>query len=154
MIDRIRKWFNRPQAVSEEGKALDHVQFCVAVLLVEIARADFEQSDVEVAVIGQQLAARFDLSEEETANLLKAAQDKVEGSVSLHEFTKALHSDMSYAEKEAVVEMLWRIALADQNLDKYEDYMIGKIAELLYVYRGDVIRLKDRVIQSIRQTGE
>ena len=61
---------------------------------------------------------------------------------------------MSYAEKEVVVEMLWHIALADQNLDKYEDYMIGKIAELLYVYRGDVLRLKDRVIQLIRQTGE
>ena len=48
---------------------------------------------------------------------------------------------MTYAEKEAVIEMLWQIALADQDLDKYEDYMIGKIAELLYIYRGDVMRL-------------
>jgi uncharacterized tellurite resistance protein B-like protein len=56
---------------------------------------------------------------------------------------------MSYPEKEAVIEMLWRIALADHDLDKYEDYMIGKIAELLYVYRGDVLRLKQRVVESI-----
>ncbi len=154
MIGSIRKWFSRPEPVSGEGKVLDNVQFCVAVLLVEVARADFDQSDLEVAKIGEQLAVRFDLPEQETAELLKAAQDKVEDSVSLHEFTQALHAGMSYAEKETVVEMLWHIALADQNLDKYEDYMIGKIAELLYVYRGDVIRLKDRVIQSIRQTGE
>jgi uncharacterized tellurite resistance protein B-like protein len=50
--------------------------------------------------------------------------------------------------------MLWHIAMVDQNLDKYEDYMIGKIAELLYIYRGDVIRLKQRVIESISLAGE
>ena len=44
--------------------------------------------------------------------------------------------------------MLWQIALADDTLDKYEDYMIAKIAELLYVARGDVLRLKQRVIES------
>ena len=56
---------------------------------------------------------------------------------------------MDYAEKESVVEMLWRIALADHRLDKYEDYMIAKIADLLYVARGDVLRLKSRVIDSL-----
>ena len=45
--------------------------------------------------------------------------------------------------------MLWRIALADHNIDKYEDYMIAKIAELLYIARGDVIRLRQRVIDSM-----
>ena len=49
---------------------------------------------------------------------------------------------MSYEEKTTVIEMLWRIALADNNLDKYEDYMIGKIADLLYIARGDVIQLE------------
>ena len=28
------------------------------------------------------------------------------------------------------------------DLDKYEDYLIGKVAELLYVSRGDVVRLR------------
>ena len=69
--------------------------------------------------------------------------------MSLQEFTKTLHAEMTYAQKERVIEMLWRIAMADQNLDKYEDYMIGKIAELLYVYRGDVMRLKQRVVESV-----
>ena len=42
--------------------------------------------------------------------------------------------------------------MADNKLDKYEDYMIGKIAELLYVARGDVIRLRQRVFESMEQT--
>jgi uncharacterized tellurite resistance protein B-like protein len=80
--------------------------------------------------------------------LLAVAGMAVENSVSLHEFTRLLHDEMSYEEKTTVIEMLWRIALADNNLDKYEDYMIGKIADLLYIARGDVIRLKNRVIDS------
>ena len=43
--------------------------------------------------------------------------------------------------------MLWQVALTDRNLDKYEDYLIGKLGELLYVSRGDVIRLKNRVME-------
>ena len=56
---------------------------------------------------------------------------------------------MNYAEKESVIEMLWKIALVDFDLDKYEDYMIAKIADLLYVARGDVMRLKQRVVESL-----
>ncbi len=101
----------------------------------------------------QQLVEKFSLSNDEAATLIDAAQEAVEESVSLHAYTKALHSEMSYPEKEAVIEMLWHIALADQDLDKYEDYMIGKIAELLYIYRGDVMRSKHRVIEAISQAG-
>ena len=42
-----------------------------------------------------------------------------------------------------------QVALADRSLDKYEDYLIGKLGELLYVSRGDVIRLKHRVTQRL-----
>ena len=37
-----------------------------------------------------------------------------------------------------------------ENTDRIpEDYMVGKIAELLYVARGDVIRLRNRVYESL-----
>ena len=73
---------------------------------------------------------------------------EVEQSVSLQQFTRRLHEVMSYDEKRRVVEMMWRIALADRRLDKYEDYMVGKIAELLYISRGDVLRERNRVQES------
>jgi uncharacterized tellurite resistance protein B-like protein len=154
MIGKLRKWFGTSQETEKTGGELDAVQFSVAVLLVEIARADYEHTEIESRKMQQQLTSKFGLSDDETAQLITAAEEAVEKSVSLHDYTKALHSEMSYTEKEAVIEMLWHIAMADQNLDKYEDYMIGKIAELLYIYRGDVIRLKHRVIESISQAGE
>ena len=95
------------------------------------------------------LKSTFGLSVVEAERVLDHAETAAENSVSLHEFTRILHEELSYSEKERVVEMLWRIALADKVLDKYEDYMVGKIADLLYVVRGDVMRLKSKVYESL-----
>ena len=150
MISKLRKLFNWPDASSANAGAdkQDRIQLSTAVLLVEIARADHVRQEVEVLEMRRQLATNFGLSEGEAGTLLEAAETAVENSVSLHEFTRLLHDEMAYEEKITVIEMLWRIALVDNNLDKYEDYMIGKIADLLYIARGDVIRLKNRVIDT------
>jgi uncharacterized tellurite resistance protein B-like protein len=148
MIGKLRSLFNLPETPASQDDGQDRIQLSTAVLLVEIARADHDRQEVEDAEMRRQLVTSFGLSEEESCALLEAAETAVENSVSLHEFTRLLHDEMSYGEKTTVIEMLWRIALADNNLDKYEDYMIGKIADLLYIARGDVIRLKSRVIDS------
>lgn len=146
MIRKLREIFNLPEpADAEVSDEQDRIQLSTAVLLVEIARADHDRQDIEIIEMRKQLAANFGLSDEESRTLLDAAETAAEHSVSLHEFTRVLHDEMTYGEKTTVIEMLWRIALADDNLDKYEDYMIGKIAELLYIARGDVIRLKSKV---------
>ena len=149
MIRSLRKLFNWPEAPDDTGDdGQDRIQLSTAVLLVEIARADHDRQEIEFVEMRNQLAANLGLSEEAARALLEAAETAAENSVSLHEFTRLLHDQMTYKEKTTVIEMLWRIALADNYLDKYEDYMIGKIAELLYIARGDVIRLKSRVIDS------
>ncbi len=65
--------------------------------------------------------------------------------VSLHDFTRALHDALSEPEKIEVVRMLWQVAHADGELDRYEDYLVRKIADLLYVPTGDVIRVRNEV---------
>jgi len=149
MIDKLLKFLGRPEDLPEEECIRERIKHATAVLLVEIARADHDLHEAEIAEMREQLAQSFELGEQEAAALLGRARAAAEEAVSLHEFTRILHAEMSYAEKESVVEMLWRIALADRSLDKYEDYMIAKIADLLYVARGDVLRLKQRVIESM-----
>ena len=106
MIRKLKDLFSRPEIPGEEGPQLDSVQFCVAVLLAEIARADHEHKDIETDEMHRQLGTEFDLSGDQTRELIEAAQHAAENSVSLHEFTRTLHGDMSYAEKETVIEML------------------------------------------------
>jgi uncharacterized tellurite resistance protein B-like protein len=97
-----------------------------------------------VAVI-RHLQQYFKLTEDETALLVKEAEVKADHSVSLQEFTRLLHENLSVAEKHAVIEMLWKIALANDHLDKHEDYVVRKVAELLYVTHGDLIRIRNAV---------
>lgn len=148
MIGRLREIIGALVPAEEEAVDEQALDLAVAVLLVEMARADHELDDVEEREIRRQLETGFGLAAAEAANLLERAHATVEESVSLHEFTRALHTGMEYDEKQRVVEMLWRVALADNNLDKYEDYLVGKVADLLYVSRGDVIRLRQRVVDS------
>lgn len=152
MFKKLKKVFAPTIAEDDSLAAFDTVQTAVAVLLTEIAKADHDHADVETEEIRRQLVTHFSLTENDAAELAETARATAAESVSLHDFTKTLHARMSYKEKEAVVEMFWRIAFADRNLDKYEDYMIGKIAELLYVYRADVLRIKHGVSDALRNT--
>jgi uncharacterized tellurite resistance protein B-like protein len=120
-------------------------RLAVAALLVEIARADAEHSATERAAAVHLLARYYDCSDAEAGELLAEAEAAVEGAVCLREFTAPLHQGLADSEKQHVIAMLWELALAESGLDKYEDYLVGKIAELLYVPRGDVVRLKAQV---------
>ncbi len=147
MIARLRtllQGLSKPGAPASDP---DRLPLAMAALLVEAARADHQVNEAELEELGARLAERLDIGPDAASDLVHRARGAVEHSVSLYEFTRPLHEAFTYAQKEEFVRMLWHIALADRRLDKYEDYLIGKVAELLYVARGDVIRLKHDVLQ-------
>ena len=149
MIKNLRKLFGDDQPDRDEEADKKHIELSLAVLLIEIGRADYKRHVHEEAEIRAALQRHYGLSDAETADLIARAEAAAEHSVSLHEYTRALHEELDYSEKQEIIEMLWRVALADHSLDKYEDYLLGKIAELLYVSRGDVIRIKHRVLEAV-----
>lgn len=120
-------------------------QLALASLLVEMARADFDEDQGENDRIVALLAGHFDLSMDEALALLERAQGALDESVCLFDFTRALHESLDAGQKTQVIRLLWQVALADSKLDKYEDYLVKKVAELLYVSHGDVMRIKHEV---------
>lgn len=149
MMGKLRSLLAELVAEPEQQQDDLALDLAVAVLLVEMARADHQLDDAEELEIRAQLENAFGLTRDAAATLVGRAHDLVENSVSLHEFTRVVHEGMDYDEKQRVIEMLWQVALTDRNLDKYEDYLVGKLGELLYVSRGDVIRLKNRVMEGL-----
>ncbi len=87
----------------------------------------------------------FALDESEAKLLLAEARKEADHAVELQQFTRRLHEQLSMAEKHRVIEMLWEVAFADQHLDKHEDHLVGRLADLLYVSRSDLIRIRNRV---------
>ena len=65
--------------------------------------------------------------------------------IALHPFTRIVHATFSDAEKIRLFECLWHVALGDGRLDKYEEHMLRRIADLLYVSHRDFIRTKHTV---------
>ena len=43
-----------------------------------------------------------------------------------------------------MVELLWRVAYADGNLDKYEEHLVRRIADLIHVPHSVFIRMKHK----------
>lgn len=142
MIGRLRTLLRQLGERPGPAPDPDQVPLAMAALLVEAARADHHVKEEELQEIGALLAVRLDLDPARAAALVQRAREAVEQSVSLYEFTRPLHEALDYAQKEELVRMLWHVVLADRRLDRYEDYLVGKVSELLFVVRGDVIRLR------------
>ena len=138
MFKRFRKGAEAPPPRSSAPAR----RLAVATLLVEIARADFEVDRSERSSILRMLAAAYGLDPEPAGELLARAEQTVEESVSLYEFTSRLNEELSPEEKADTVEMLWRVAFADGRLDKYEEHLIRKAADLLHVPHRRFIRAK------------
>lgn len=120
------------------------IEFAAAVLMFEISRADSTIVPEERKVIDAALVNHFHLSQMEAQELLALAEREVDDSVSLYEFTRSINDRLSNKDRVKIVELLWQVAFADAVLDKYEEYFIRKIADLLYVSHKDYIRAKHR----------
>ena len=123
------------------------LRIATALLLVEVARADYEDDLEEGAAVVAEMKKFFALADAEAELLVAEARRQADHAVSLQTFTRRLVEDLSEAERHRVVEMLWRVALADRRLDKHEDYVVRQVAELLYVTQRDLIRIRNRIYE-------
>jgi len=142
-LERIVEAVAAPSNAEHDAGVRDAaIRMATAVLMVDVARADdvFEQSEFERVL--QLVQIHFSLSPEEAAELVNLANDKAEQLTSAYEFTSILHQHLNAEEEARIVGMLWQIAYADGQLDKYEDSLVLKISDLLHVSRGLVMRLK------------
>lgn len=130
---------------ADDNAARTHsLELAAAVLMMEISLADASIADEERAIVQQAMRFSFHLSEEEALALVELAETEVNHAISLHEFTSLLNQKLSADEKIRLVESLWQVAFADQVLDKYEEYFVRKIADLLYVSHKDYIKAKHK----------
>ncbi|HUL82270.1 MAG TPA: TerB family tellurite resistance protein [Gammaproteobacteria bacterium] len=123
------------------------LRVATALLLIEVARADYQADGAEDRAIYAEIKKFFQLDDEATQLLVQEAAREADRAVSLQSFTRRLVEELSEGERHRVVEMLWRVALADRRLDKREDYVVRQVADLLYVSQSDLIRIRNRIYE-------
>ena len=145
MLGKLKQLFEdhlESDTANSNSAAKGTVEFAAAVLMAEISRADSSIDEEERKVIDDALLNHFKLEADEAKEILEAAESEVDHSVSLHEFTRLITDNLDMEARIKIVELLWQVAFADAVLDKYEEYFIRKIADLLYISHKDYIRTK------------
>ena len=149
MIRAFRRLFESTVAAAsraDAGEEREHgYHVATAVLLVEMMRADHEVRPEERDAVLRALEAAFgDLSPDETRDLLARAEERADDATSLYEFTRHINRQLDHEQKAHVVELLWRVAWADGDLDKYEEHLVRRIADLIHVPHSVFIRMKHK----------
>ncbi|MGI9204402.1 MAG: TerB family tellurite resistance protein [Woeseiaceae bacterium] len=142
-VDRVVSGISAPRSDQESTEVREHaLRLATAVLMVDVARADHTFDENEFDHILELTSEHFELNAEDTADLIVAAHERSKDAVSAYEFTKLLHDNLDEREKARIVSLLWQVAFADGELDKYENSFVLKISDLLHVSRARVMRLK------------
>ena len=136
LLEKIRGRSTEPQ--SDEQL----VPMAAATLFMEVAWADHEIAEDELAQIRVALIEQFDLVGEDVDEIIEESRKHHDDSVGLYQFTRTINDAWQESEKFDLVVRLWRLALADDRLDKFEEHMIRKIAELLYLSHARFIQAK------------
>jgi uncharacterized tellurite resistance protein B-like protein len=145
MIDDIRKFFTEKLLPADSDKEEDRIkgiQYATAALLIELAKADFDQDDLERALIFAMLRDTFDLDDDQLNGLVDMADQATDDAHDVFQFTQLVNDEYKYEDKALLVENLWRVAYADGRVDRYEEQFIRKVSGLLHVSHSDFIKAK------------
>jgi uncharacterized tellurite resistance protein B-like protein len=146
MLSTINAFFDKYLKSTDAQSAADphRTRVAAATLLVEVIQADSEIADAERRTLTASIGAKFELTDTEAKDLLALAEDKAHHAVDLHQFTSLINRDFSPEQKRWLIEELWRAAYADEVLHRYEDNVIRRIADLIYVPPREMLAAKHR----------
>ena len=143
MLKTLQSLFFPDQPATETTLEI-RVDAAVAILLMEVARADFDIAEEELDVIRRTLVDDFGMENEAADDLVHQAAEEVDDSTGFFPFVRLLNERLDPGQKRQVIETLWRVAYADAGKHHLEESIIRQIADLLYVPHSEFVRARVR----------
>ena len=149
MKHAIKRFFNR---ISEghTGSACNRndrdVRVATCALFLEMAHLDDTFTREEMEIILSILKEKYRLSDDHADQLLEEAGRELKESIDLWQFAKLINENYSIEEKMEVIRTLWEIVFVDGKMDRYENYLMHKVATLLRVSHEKLIDAKLAVL--------
>ena len=143
MFKKITDLFQNLTTKETEKPDPERLSYLAATaLMIELSRADNSIDQQEIQTIIAIATDTFGLSEDEAADILSEAELKNAEAISLYEFTDTINENFNKAQKYNLIRNIWRVAYADETIDAHEDYLVRKVADLIYVSHADFIKAK------------
>ena len=143
MIDKIKEFFNKKTEEAEENSH-SVLNIATAALLIEVMTIDGNMDQEEMDSVRSNVSKILELSDDEIQELIDLSQEEVSDATSLYQFTKEINANFELQQKLDLMTALWQVALADDYLDKYEESILRKIADLIHLRHSEYIECKSR----------
>ncbi len=140
MIDRIKSFFAKNVLEPEQTVASEKI--AAAALLVEVMVIDGNLDAQELESISQTLCNILELEAEMVEELLRLSREEVAEATSVYQFTREINEHFELDKKMDLLTAMWRVAYADGYLDKHEEGIIRRVADLLHIRHNEYIRCK------------
>jgi uncharacterized tellurite resistance protein B-like protein len=130
----------KTKEIEEESKD-SSIQKSICSLMIEVAYADNQLDESELKAMANSLS-KLDIQQEEIREIVNETLAKSKESISFYEHTRILNDQLDYDQKKDVLNSVWSIAFADGQMNKHEEHLIRRIADLLYLNHKDFINSK------------
>ncbi|MBC7191927.1 TerB family tellurite resistance protein [Marinobacter sp.] len=143
MLDLIKQLFSGEER-HQEPPTGHQIAVAATALMVQLARVDSNQDDRELETIVECAVRAHEVTEEEARDILQDALDHADDATSLYEFTGKLNEHLEQSDKQRLLESIWAVALADGRIDRYEEHLIRRIADLLHLNHREYMQARHR----------
>ena len=150
MLTKLQNFFDLylNKDIKAEIPLQRRLQMASAALMVEMLHVDEQVTTEEDEKLRLLLKQRFNLDSSEIEALIDLAHNEKHEATDYFQFTSLLNEHYSQQQKIDLVEDLWQLAYADHELDKYEEHLLRRLAELLHVPHQDFIRTKHKILKT------
>lgn len=135
--------FNGESSTDEQQEA-QALQLATAALFLEMVRMDDELKESEMRAVARAVQEKFQLAPDKVDELVRLADEEARQSTDYYQFTSLINRGFTPEQKNKLIEYLWQIAYADGVIDKHEEHMVRKVADLLYLSHSAFIAAKHR----------
>ena len=140
IVSSVRK--EKPD--ESEAKTIDD-KIALGVLLRVVAEEDKKFLPGEKKQIEQILLSYARVAEEDIPCIMRTIEEAARERIDLYRFTSEINRDLEYTARVTILEILFRVACADEELSHKETEIIRKISRLLRLTHKDFIEAKIKI---------
>ena len=141
MLARLREFLAGPETAPEDDEKFT-APLAATMLLLEVAWADHDMAEDEIACIKEALRTSWGLEGEAVESTVARARELHDTSAGVYPFTRLLNETCSRQERAEILGHMWRLARFDGNHHHYEEAAIRRISDLLYLSHAEFIAAK------------
>jgi len=148
MIDRLKsvvQKLTQPQLQHVREFSQEELKAAAVVLLVEVMMADHRIEENEKRQLLESTMSLLNTTREESMEIIGQALSRHDKLVSLYDLTRVINLHFNQDRKLELIGHMWRMAYSDRQWDKYEEHLIRKVADLLYISHKDFVHARIQV---------